>query len=138
MSTIAAAPTWLDTFDPGSPGSIASSLDSLLSPAAGDPANSSSPAGFDVLQPASAAAGASSSSALSSYQQALDALTVASDTFLIQSALGSATASSTDSVSAALQAAEQEQASERSTQSQAALAAAQAAVGSGQTIDTTA
>jgi hypothetical protein len=82
MSTVA-APSWLTTFDPGSPSSITSSLGSLLPSSASDPANSSTPAGFNVLQPKPVAPPAGPSQ----YQQALDAFKVTADTFLIQSAL---------------------------------------------------
>lgn len=83
MSASVTAPSWLNTFDPGSPSSIASSLNSLLPSSASDPANSSTPAGFNVLQPAPAAQAAGPSQ----YQKALDAFKVTADTFLIQSAL---------------------------------------------------
>jgi hypothetical protein len=114
MSTTGVGSTsWLNSYDPTDPSSLAGLLNS--SPA--DPSQSSTPAGFDVLQPGSTQSSTtssdSSSAGLSSYQQALDALTETSDTFLIQSALGqySSNAGSSDSLSAALQAAEQEQAS---------------------------
>lgn len=76
-------PSWLNSFDPGSPSSISSSLNSLLPASANDPANSSTPAGFNVLQPAPAPQPAGPSQ----YQQALNAFKVTADTYLIQSAL---------------------------------------------------
>jgi len=83
MSAVAATPSWLNTFDPGSPSSIASSLNSLLPSGANDPANSSTPAGFNVLQPAPNPPSAGPSQ----FQKALDAFKVTADTFLIQSAV---------------------------------------------------
>jgi len=76
-------PSWLNSFDPGSPSSLSSSLSSLLPSSASDPANSSTPAGFNILQPGPAAPAAGPSQ----YQKALDAFKVTADTFLIQSAL---------------------------------------------------
>ncbi|HZY98060.1 MAG TPA: hypothetical protein VFE36_00665 [Candidatus Baltobacteraceae bacterium] len=83
MSTVASSPSWLNAFDPGSPSSLSSSLSSLLPSSASDPTNSSTPAGFNVLQPQPVAPAAGPSQ----YQQALDAFKVTADTFLIQSAL---------------------------------------------------
>ena len=134
------ANSWLTSYDPADPSTLAA----LLNPNPADPSQSDTPAGSDVLTSTSQNAPASgypnqAGSGPSSYQQALDALTVTSDTFLIQSALGQISGPpASDSLSAALEAAEQAQASEHSAQSQAALAAAQAALGGGQTIDTTA
>lgn len=85
MSAVS-GPSWLNSFDPGSPSSLNSSLNSLLPSSASDPANSSTPAGFNVLQPKPVAPPAGPSQ----YQQALNAFTVTADTFLIQSALNGA------------------------------------------------
>ena len=71
MSTVASIP------------SLAPALGSLVPTSPSDPANASSPAGFNVLQPGPIAAPA----APSQYQQALDAFKVTADTFLIQSAV---------------------------------------------------
>jgi len=83
MSAVAVAPSWLNSFDPGSPSSLSSSLKGLLPAGAHDPANSATPAGFNVLQPKPVGP----PSGPSPYQQALDAFKVTADTFLIQSAL---------------------------------------------------
>ena len=82
-ASVASAPSWLNGFDPNSAASIASSLNSLLPTTVSDPASAATPAGFDVLQrkPAPAPPGPSQ------YQQAVNALKVTADTFLIQSVL---------------------------------------------------
>jgi|SRR5579862_4753443 len=84
MSATPVAPSWLNTFDPNSASSIAASLNALK-PGKGvqDPANSATPAGFNILQPAPAGPPPGPSQ----FQQALNAFTVTADTFLIQSAL---------------------------------------------------
>lgn len=79
MSAISAS-GWLNGFDPTNP----SSLSGLLSTTISDPASRATPAGFDVLVPA---AKAPASAGPSPFQQALSALTVTADTFLIQSAI---------------------------------------------------
>lgn len=63
--------------------SIVPSLGTLVPSSANDPANSSTPAGFNVLQPKPLGP----PSGPSQYQQALDAFKITADTFLIQSAL---------------------------------------------------
>src|SRR5215469_4751358 len=90
MSTVAAPPSWLNAFDPANASTIASSLSSLtppitLPPNTGDPANSATPAGFNVLNPASLKP--QPAPGPSQFQQALDALKTQADTYLIQSAL---------------------------------------------------
>jgi hypothetical protein len=77
------APSWLNNFDPNSASSIASSLNSLLPAGVSDPAYANVPAGFNVLKPAPAPAPPGPSP----YQQAVNALKVTADTFLVQSAL---------------------------------------------------
>jgi hypothetical protein len=74
------APTWLNSFDPANP---ASSAAALLNSKIADPANRTTPAGFDVLKPAPLPAPAGPSA----YQKAIDAFKVTADSFLIQSAI---------------------------------------------------
>jgi hypothetical protein len=85
MSTVAASsqPSWLSSYDPSDP----STLTGLLATSVNDPANRSTPAGFDVLQPTAAVANPASTPA-NQFQQALASLTQQADTYLIQSALG--------------------------------------------------
>jgi hypothetical protein len=85
MSAVAAGPSWLNTFDPNSAGSISSSLNQLLPSGVNDPANGTSPAGFNVLNPASLKPAPAPGP--SQFQQAVNALKVTADTFLVQSAL---------------------------------------------------
>ena len=85
MSSVAPAPSWLNTFDPNNPRSIASSLQKLLPAKVTDPANGATPAGFNVLAPASLKPAAPAGP--STFQQAVNALKVTADTFLIQSAI---------------------------------------------------
>jgi hypothetical protein len=66
-----------------SPPSLTSPLGYLVPSSSADPANSSTPAGFNVLQPGPVAP----PKGPSQYQKALDAFKVTADTFLIQSAL---------------------------------------------------
>jgi hypothetical protein len=93
MSTVGST-SLLNTFDPLNPSTALTGAATATPPPATtapatpattstDPINNSTPAGFDVLNPVPNAAAAGPSS----YQQALDAFTVTSDTYLIQSAL---------------------------------------------------
>jgi hypothetical protein len=80
MTTTAVAPaqSWLNSFDPANPSSASALLGNVT-----DPANRTTPSGFDVLNPAPIAAPAGPST----YQQAIDAFKVTADSFLIQSAI---------------------------------------------------
>lgn len=80
---MATAPTWLTGFDPSNAASIATSLKSLLPGKVTDPANGTTPAGFNLLNPKPNPPPAGPSQ----LQQALDAFTVTANTYLIQSAI---------------------------------------------------
>jgi hypothetical protein len=80
-SATAPAPAWLTGFDPSNPASLTGLLQSKVA----DPASSTVPAGFNVLAPASLAPAAPKPA--SKFQLALNAFTVAANTYLIQSAI---------------------------------------------------